>query len=75
MKTQKKHPMLVEHPSQRKSNTHPKTFSPQPIRPRTTKAMMRSMMIPMTSIIYNIGRFLEKTEKGKFTILELFLQF
>lgn len=60
MKTQKRHPMLLEHPSQRKSNTHPKTFSPQPIRPRTTKAMMRSMMIPMTSIIYNIGRLLEK---------------
>ncbi len=66
MKTQKRQPILLEHPSQRKSNTHPKTFSPQPIRPRTTKAMMRSMMIPMTSIIYNIGRFLEKFKRLAF---------
>jgi len=50
MKTQKRQPIQEEHPSQRKSNTHPKTFIPQPIRPRTIKAIMRSIMIPMTSI-------------------------
>lgn len=50
-KTQKRQLILVEQPSQRKSNAHPKIFSPQPSRPRTIKAMMRSMMIPMVSML------------------------
>jgi hypothetical protein len=75
MKIQKRHPMLVEHPSQRKSNTHPRIFSPQPIRPRTIKAMMSNMITPMASIIYNIEHFLEKFKKEDLNHVFQFFKF
>ena len=44
----------MEHPSWRNSNTHPNAFSPQPKRPRNTKARMMRTMIPMTSILTGV---------------------
>ena len=50
MKTQKRQPKLVEHPSMRKSNTTPNPFSSQPARPKKMKRTMMRTMIPAISI-------------------------
>jgi len=51
MKIQKRHPMLVEHPSLRKSNTTPNAFNTHPKSPKATKQTISRIIMPMTERI------------------------